>query len=145
MRACGLLVAITGYSLAVTGAPSPLGELLFAEGFLELFELSPVRFLTLALRFILSPSLRQPYTVALTESQLLLSRAGATSTVQWPSVRAAVETDHLFTLVLLRALPVAIPKAQLPSPHTADSVRSFLATVTPVVDARTPPSPLFGA
>jgi len=145
MRAQGLLFAITGYSLAVTSAPLHLGELLFAEGILELFDLSPARFLTLALRFVLSPSLRLPYTVTLAESQLVLSRGGATAMVQWQSVRAAVETDHLFTLLTPRALPIAIPKDQLTSPHTTDSVRSFLTTVTPVLDARTPPSPLFGA
>ena len=145
VRAHGLLFAIMGYTLANTGASSEFGVLLFVDGVLELLEFSPVRFLSVAVRFALSPSLRQPYTVTLADSQLLLSRAGAPTIVQWRNVRTAVETDHLFVLVVPRALPIAIPKDQLENPQASDTLRSFLSALVPVVDDRTPPSPLFGA
>ena len=145
VRAHGLLFAIMGYTLANTGASSEFGVLLFVDGVLELLEFSPVRFLTVAVRFALSPSLRLPYTVTLSDSQFLLSRAGAPTIVQWQSVRAAVETDHLFVLVVPGALPIAIPKDQLQNPQASDRLRAFLSALVPVVDDRTPPSPLFGA
>jgi hypothetical protein len=143
VRAHGLLFAIMGYILARTYFE--FGALLFVDGLLELLEFSPARFLTVSVRFALSPSLRQPYTVTLADSQFLLSRAGTPSIVPWRHVRTAVETDQLFVLVIPSALPVAIPKDQLASVEVSDSLRAFLSALIPVLDDRTPPSPLFGA